>query len=62
MATTQYPTPDATARHADGENAFDLIRRHVGIVWVKPDHHRHTVHVETFTGDLSDNRDMAVSS
>jgi hypothetical protein len=60
MVTTQYPTLGDTARHADGENAYDLIRRHVGIVWVKPDHHRHA-EVETFTGDLSDNRDMAVA-
>jgi hypothetical protein len=41
-----------TAKHSSGENAYDLIRRQTGTVWVKPDHHRHAA--ETFIGDLSD--------
>ncbi|MDF2969242.1 MAG: hypothetical protein K0Q93_3020 [Nocardioidaceae bacterium] len=42
-----------TGKHSSGENAYDLIRRQTGTVWVKPDHHRHA---ETFTGDLSDTK------
>lgn len=40
--------------------AYDIVCQQRGLVWVKPDHHRHCA--ESFAGDLSDNRDMAVSS
>jgi hypothetical protein len=49
-------------RHATDEQhgtAYDLIRQHTGMVWILPDHHRHVA--ESFAGDLTDNRDMAVA-
>jgi hypothetical protein len=43
-----------TAKHRspDGQgNAYDLIRRYTGIVWVKPGR-RHAAPEESFTGQL----------
>jgi hypothetical protein len=53
----------ASGRHATDEphgTAYDLIRRHTGVVWVKPPHHRHA-QPDAFAGDLSDNQGMAVA-
>jgi hypothetical protein len=50
-------------RHATDEQhgtAYDLIRQHTGTVWIRPDHHRHA-QPEAFSGELDDNRDMAVA-
>lgn len=51
-----------TGRHrtdASQGTAYDVVCQHRGVVWVKPDHNRHA---ESFAGDLSDSRDMQVSS
>ena len=56
-------TTRTSGRHSTDNpygTAYDVIRQHTGTVWVKPDHHRHA-QPESFAGDLSDNRDMAVS-
>lgn len=48
------------ATDAPRGTAYDLVAQNRGTVWIRPDHHRHAA--EAFTGDLSDNRDMQVSS
>lgn len=57
-------TTRTSGRHSTDDSrgtAYDLIARNTGVVWVKPDHHRHA-EPETFSGELDDNRDMAVTS
>lgn len=47
-------TGGTAGRHATDNprgTAYDLIARNTGVVWVKPDHHRHA-QPETFSGDL----------
>lgn len=55
-------TGESAGRHSTDQprgTAYDLIRQATGADWVEPGH-RHA-QPESFTGDLADNRDMAVS-